>query len=391
MRIISVAAAVLFLSIAIPGGAAEWRAMFNGRDLKGWHEVGGGKWTAQNGEIIGETGDGRYGWLVTDKEYRDFVLDLRFKTEAPGNSGVQFRSHVCKEGPNRDRDRMRGYQAEVSPARGDNTGGVWEEARDRGWLAQPPKSLDDVLKEAEWNHYRISAIGTRITTHLNGVKMVEFDDERAALGIIALQVHSGDVPVRVRWKNIRIKDLGYGPGWTPLFNGRDLTGWKVHGKETFRVEDGAIVGESGAGGDGYLGTEKTYRNFVLRAKFKAEAQGNSGLFFHSTIEGTNIRGVQAEIDPTPSNMNAGLYESGGRGWLAQPNEDARTLMRLNEWNEMWVTCKGNRTVAHLNGFEAAVVEDAEPRFTDGVIALQVHGGGGVKVRWKDIYIQELPD
>jgi hypothetical protein len=383
-RLIRLAApAIAALFFCRPAPAAGPKSLFNGKDLSGWHEVGGGKWSAQGGTIVGETGDGRYGWLVTDKEYGDFALELRFKTEAPGNSGVQFRSHVCQ-------GTMKGYQAELDPARGHDTGGVWEEGLERGWLARPPRSLDNVLREGQWNHYRISMIGTHITTWLNGVKMVEADDDRAVSGVIALQVHSGDTRVRVRWKDLRINDLGYGRGWVALFNGRDLTGWKKYGEEKWAAEQGDIVGESTAGGYGYLGTEKTYRNFVLRAKFKAETHGNSGLFFHSTLQGTDIRGVQAEIDPTPSNMNAGLYESGGRGWLAQPNKDAQCLMRVDDWNEMWVACKGSRTVAYLNGFQAAAFDDPEPRFTDGVIALQLHSGGGVKMRFKDIYIKELP-
>jgi len=376
---------------AAPVTAAEWRPLFNGKDLSGWHEVLGGKWSVQGGTIVGERGDGRYGWLVTDRPYPDFVLELDFKTEAPGNSGVQFRSHVVMEGPNRDTPRMKGYQAEVSPARGDNTGGVWDEGTSRGWLAMPAPELADTLEEGQWNHYRISAVGTHIKTEFNGVKMVEFDDDSSVLGIIALQVHSGETPVRVRWRNLRIQDLGYGPGWQPLFNGRDLAGWTVHGDEKWTVDDGMIVGESGAGGYGYLATKKTYRDFQVRVKFKCDAEGNSGLFFHSTLDGTDIRGVQAEIDPTPRNLNAGLYESGGRGWLAQPNEDARTLMRFDDWNELWVTCKGNRTVTHLNGFRAVDFTDPEPQFTDGVIALQLHSGGGAKVRWKDLYLRELAE
>jgi len=85
--------------------------------LTGWHQVLDGKWSVQNGEIVGESGDGRYGWLVTDREYRNFILELKFKTEAPGNAGVQFRSHVVKEGPGREVDRMSlggGYRARLA-------------------------------------------------------------------------------------------------------------------------------------------------------------------------------------------------------------------------------------------------------------------------------------
>jgi len=374
---------------AAPVAAARWQPLFNGKDLSGWHQVLGGKWSVQNEEIVGETGDGRYGWLVTNSEYRNFALELKFKTEALGNSGVQVRSHLVLEGPDRKTPRMVGYQAEVSPKRGDNTGGVWEEGTGRGWLAQPAPKLANVLKEGEWNTYRISAIETHITTELNGVKMVEFDDERSGAGIIALQVHQGATPVRVRWKDLRIRDLGYGRDWQPLFNGKDFSGWTIHGDEQWTAENGVIAGESTAGGYGYLATQKKYRDFQVRVRFKCETAGNSGLFFHSTLDGTDIQGVQAEIDPTPSNLTAGLYESGGRGWLAQPNELARALMRFDNWNDLWVTCEGNRSVTYLNGLLAAEYTDPAPKFTDGVIALQLHSGGGVKVRWRDLYIREL--
>jgi hypothetical protein len=372
-----------------PRVGAQWKPLFNRKDLSGWRQVLGGKWSVQNKEIVGETGDGRYGWLVTNSEYRNFVLELKFKTEASGKSGVQFRSHLVMEGPGRDTPRMVGYQAEVSPKRGDNTGGVWEEGSGRGWLAQPAPELADTLKEGEWNTYRISAIENHITTELNGVKMVEFDDDRSVCGIIALRVHNGETPVRVRWKDLRIRDLGFGRGWQPLSNGKDLSGWTVHGDEKWVVENGEIVGESTAGGYGYLATQKKYRDFEVRARFRCETPGNSGLFFHSTLDGTDIRGVQAEIDPTPSNLTAGLYESGGRGWLVQPNELARGLMRFDDWNDLWVTCRGSRSVTYLNGLLAAEYTDTAPQFSDGVIALQLHSGGGVKVRWKDLYIREL--
>ena len=70
-------------------------------------------------------------------------------------------------------------------------------------------------------------------------------------------------------------------GWVPLFNGKDLTGWKKNGDEKWVVEQGTILCESTANKYGYLTTEKTYRDFMLRLKFKGEAVGNSGVFLHS--------------------------------------------------------------------------------------------------------------
>ena len=368
--------------------------IFNGKDLSGWKEVGGGKWTIQDGAIVGETGDGRYGWLVTEKEFADFVLSLKFKAEGPGNAGVQLRSHVID-------GEMQGLQADVDPDPSGNTGSVWDEHRRNKRMAVCLEEGKKAYKPGEWNEYKIHAIGDRVIVHLNGVKTVDFRDDMDVKGIIALQVHSGQTPVRVQWKDIQITDMGYGPGWTALFNGKDFTGWKEHGKEKWSVEEGAIVGTSDAGGYGYMATVSPYTDFVVRIAFKCDAEGNSGLFFRSVLKDTDIVGIQAEIDPTTTNLNAGLYESGGRGWIAKPSEDARKLYRFNDWNEMVVLARGNRYVTYLNGLKAAEMIDAQPMsdavrggtlkppLRQGVIALQLHSGGGAKVRWKDLFVKEI--
>ncbi len=178
------------------------------------------------------------------------------------------------------------------------------------------------------------------------------------------------------------------PGWKPVFNGKDLSGWRAHGEEKWVVEGGTIVGESAAGKYGYLATEKTYRNFALRVKFKPEGPGNSGVFFHSTLEGVDIRGVQAEVDPSPGKHTGGLYESGGRGWVVWPAEEAEKALRPNDWNELELEVRGNRIRTRLNGVPAVDFTDPSPKFAEGVIALQIHTGGGVRVRWKDVEIKE---
>jgi len=108
-------------------------------------------------------------------------------------------------------------------------------------------------------------------------------------------------------------------GWVSLFNGKDLTGWKKNGEEKWIVEQGTILCESTANKYGYLTTEKTYRDFDLRLKFKGEAAGNSGVFLHARItgidpqHGPDIEGMQVEVDPNVGKHTGGLYESGGRG------------------------------------------------------------------------------
>src|SRR4051794_32933483 len=183
-------------------------------------------------------------------------------------------------------------------------------------------------------------------------------------------------------------------GWTALFNGRDLSGWKKNGDEKWVVDGGTILCESTANKYGYLTTEKTYKNFVLRLKFKGEAEGNSGVFIHSRItgmdpeHGPDIEGMQVEVDPGKGKHTGGLYESGGRGWVVMPTAEGEKALKRGDWNDLEVSVRGNHVVTHLNRVKIADFNDTAPKFTDGVIGLQIHTGGGVKVRWKDIYIKE---
>ena len=84
-----------------------------------------------------------------------------------------------------------------------------------------------------------------------------------------------------------------------LFNGKDLSGWTIHGTEKWYVQDGLLICESGPDKEyGYLSTNKNYKNFILTLKFKQDANGNSGVFFRSQIpEGVKIKGWQAEVAP----------------------------------------------------------------------------------------------
>jgi hypothetical protein len=210
-----------------------------------------------------------------------------------------------------------------------------------------------------------------------------------------------------------------GKGWIALFNGKDLSGWVNNGQEKWIVEDGTILGESTVGHYGYLTTEKIYSNFTLRLKFKPETNGNSGVFTRSRITGNSpktgpdIEGMQVEVDPT---RNTGsIYESGYRGWVAMGTPACEHAIKPREWNDLEITEEGAHYVTRLNGAPCVDFTDApqnaggdslhyvtrpngvptldspqaHPNFTEGVIGLQLHTGGGVKIRFKDIYLKEI--
>lgn len=174
-----------------------------------------------------------------------------------------------------------------------------------------------------------------------------------------------------------------------LFNGNDLNGWIVYGTEKWYVENGNLVCESGPDkGYGYLGTEKKFKNFDLSLEFQQEANGNSGVFIRSSIEGTKISGWQAEVAPPGSNTG-GIYESYGRGWLIKPDPALDKHLKMGKWNTMRIVANGDTVITYLNGQKMIELTDAKIGAAEGQIALQIHDGGGIKVRWRNIQIKAL--
>jgi len=176
---------------------------------------------------------------------------------------------------------------------------------------------------------------------------------------------------------------------TKLFNGKDLKGWKVHGTEKWYVENGELICESGPDKQyGYLASEKEYKDFELTVEFKQESNGNSGVFFHSTIDGTKITGWQAEVAPK-DHHTGGIYESYGRGWLIQPDPSLEGILKEGDWNTLTVKMKGDVVETFLNGTKMITLKDEKIGAANGKIALQIHDGGGVKVRWRKVELKKL--
>jgi len=174
-----------------------------------------------------------------------------------------------------------------------------------------------------------------------------------------------------------------------IFNGKNLDGWKIYGTEKWYVEDGELICESGPDKQyGYLATEKFYKNFDLELEFFLLANGNSGVFFRSTIEGTKITGWQCEVEPA-GNESGGIYESYGRGWLIVPDESVRHAQKEGQWNKMRILVEGDKVTSWINGIQMVTLQDEKIGEANGSIALQIHDGGGIKVKWRNLKIQEL--
>ena len=152
----------------------------------------------EDGCIVGTHGPGRNSFLRTEETFDDFDLELNFRWDEPGNSGIQFRSHIRPED-----GVVEGYQCELDPSDRSWTCGIFYEGP-RGWLA-PLKDNPEAMGARRldgWNHVRIRAEGPHLQTWLNGVPCADLVDEGGETeGFIALQVHGGRTG-RIRWRNI---------------------------------------------------------------------------------------------------------------------------------------------------------------------------------------------
>jgi hypothetical protein len=209
------AAAILCLSL--PSACAKeqkatdgFKPLFNGKTLEGWHNAyKWGKAEVVDGEIH-LTGDNKF-FVVTDKEYGDFIFEGQILLpEGKANSGFMFRAHA-------EPGKVFGYQSEVDgdPNRG-WSGGLYDEGR-RKWFISPiqgnKESVEafreragDAFKRNDWNTYRITCKGNKITIAVNGVVTTDVEDDTDAKGVIGIQ-HHGEKGQTYKFRNLRIKEL----------------------------------------------------------------------------------------------------------------------------------------------------------------------------------------
>ncbi len=179
-----------------------WVSLFNGKDLTGWVQIGNEKWTVEGDTIRGQAVTKNYGYLQTEKTYKDFELSLRFKCEKSGNSGVFFHTQF-KPGT---ADVSQGLQFEIDQTLNHHTAGIYGDGR--AWVVWPAPENETVIHQNDWNDYLLKVAGNRYISRLNGVLMVDFTDPapRSFDGYIGLQLHSGGEG-DMRFKDIQIRDL----------------------------------------------------------------------------------------------------------------------------------------------------------------------------------------
>ncbi|WP_073078101.1 3-keto-disaccharide hydrolase [Chitinophaga jiangningensis] len=415
-KILLVCGSVLLLTGALQAQKASksgWQDLFNGKDLKGWKQLGGKAiYTARNGEIVGTTVvNTPNSFLATEKDYGDFILELEFKLDKEFNSGIQFRS---QSRPDYNNGRVFGYQMEIDPSDRKWSGGIYEEGR-RGW--QYPMEYNpggqNAFKKTDWNKYRIECRGNEIRTWVNGVATAHLVDTALPKGFIALQVHSigkdgADAGKDIRWRNVRIIEnpspSQYSPydniyvvnnvvntvsaqqkknGFQLLWDGKSSKGWRGYNQKGFpdkgwTYNDGTMTihnsngDEMGSGGD--IVTEKEYSAFEVEFEFKLTKGANSGVKYFVKesydTKGKSAIGLEYQVLDDETHPDAKLGRDGNRTLaslydLMTRKQEKRALLPIGEWNKGRIIVYPNNHVEHwLNGFKVLEYERGSQAFKD---------------------------
>ena len=396
MRALTLSLFLIVLFSATAPAQEKWVNLFNGKDLKGWHQLNGkAKYAVANGEIVGTTVFKEpNSFLVTDKDYGDFILELEFKLDAAMNSGIQFRSESKQE--YRD-GRVHGYQMEIDPSTRAWTGGIYDEAR-RDWLytLEYNAAAKTAYKAGEWNKARVECIGPVMRVWINGVATAHLVDAMTPKGFIALQVHAIDKPEAagqtIRWRNIRIQTEGLKAApaddtfvvnlvpnmlseqeqknnWKLLWDGQTTKGWRGAYKDQFPAKGWAIKegtlsvlksqgAESENGGD--IVTEGEYGAFDLQFEFRLTEGANSGVKYFVTESEANkgsAIGLEYQVLDDEKHPDAKMGMDGNRTLaslydLIASQKIKRGQHAIGEWNTGRIVVYPDNRVEHwLNGYK----------------------------------------
>jgi hypothetical protein len=198
--------ALMILSLAASAWAqtvdTPWVSLFNGKDLSGWVKVGQERWEVEGSTILGQGISGGYGYLRTEKKYKDFEFAVRFRCDADINSGVFFHTEFVPG----TADVSQGLQFEIDTRLNRHTGGIYGDGRQ--WIVWPSPENETVVRQTDWNEYIVKVVANRYIARLNGVTIIDFTDPtpKSSDGYIALQLHSGESGT-MRFKEIYIRDL----------------------------------------------------------------------------------------------------------------------------------------------------------------------------------------
>lgn len=352
-----------------------WILLFDGETDFGWQAATECNWQVADGTI--SVSEGELGLLYTRSQFGDFILKVDFRSAPGTNSGIFLRSPPRPTDPAGDCYELNIADTGTSPfATGSLVG------------RQAAEGNHD---SSDWQSYVVTARGGEFTVELDGETVLEYSDPRPlGHGHIGLQYNQG----RVEFRNIKLKPLGL----QPLFNGRDLSGWRVFPdkQSEFSVtSDGELLISNGPG---QLESEAEFGDFVLQIEIKTRGEGlNSGIFFRS-IPGEFWQGYESQIHNVYRDGDRSKPADCGTGGFYR-RQDARQVVADDfEWFHKTLVVSGRHMATWVNGYQVSDWTDRrEPdenprrglRREPGTLSLQGHDPT-TDILFRNIRAAELP-
>ena len=378
---------------------SDWQPLFNGKNLKGWEAVGDFDAFVEKGELVlKDRPSKKGGWLLTEARYENFEVEAEYFLPPPNNSGLGIRY----DDPRGGYPPLSGYEVNLKnmPDQAAPSGTISGIAR--------AKWTGNIAPEG-WNKVRVRAEGDHLQVWINDEAVAQVHERRSLRGRIGLQCHGGEQAHTVRWRNLRIRELPattyLGPQMedylrrsnrqqpVSLFDGATLQGWRVVGDARWLVVDGAIVGDTGPTGVGFLVTEQAWENFYLSYKFRLEPGHNSGVFIRADTASATVS--------LESSLEVNIYDPGTQLWgfpTGSIVQHARAFAGLtddDDWNFMEIFAFGDQVCIYVNGQKTSETHVPAKYVQQGRICLQAArqlasaAQEPSQVRFKDIMIKDL--
>lgn len=350
-------------------------SLFDGKTLDGWvvDRSDVKSFSVRDG-VIECSGRGDYETILrTTQMYENFELRMEYMTPGWCEGGILW--HVPPVGrANRMAFKFQIYHQVGAKPEATVAGSIFGVVAPKKDLAKPPRQWNDVRILMDWPRLKVTFNGEVI--HDLDVEKIEDLKYRERTGYIALQ----DIGSRPSFRRIRIRTLPSKDKWETLFNGKDFTGWHEADKAKWEILDGAMHGSNGTG---YQITDKTWKDFELKATIRTSPRSNGGIFFRWNRETTKDkdRGYESQIrnSPDSSHPTGSLYE------IERARDDQ--VAQENKWFVMHIIAQGPHVIIRVDGKTTSEVFDAKTTGA-GHIALQMHSNNSW-VEFKDIKIKEL--
>lgn len=357
--------------------ADGWILLFDGESFFGWNQAAKIDWKVQDGTLVATSGD--VGLLCTTSEFADYELTVDFRAAKGCNSGVFLRTSPSPKKPGGDC-----YELNIAPP--DNpfpTG---------SFVAM--HKVEGAGETDGWRTFHVQAIGGHFTVKLDGKQVLDFTDPQPlGRGYIGLQHNQG----KIEFRNVKLKPLGL----KSIFNGKDLSGWKVFEgdkqKSDWSVTDAGELHVKN--GPGQLESEGKYADFVLQVEVKTNGEHlNSGIFFRS-IPGEWWNGYESQIQNGYKDGDRTKPADFGTGGFYRRQPARKVVADDFKWFYKTVVVKGPRMAGWVNGYQVSDwIDTRKPdnnprkglRTEAGTLILQGHDPT-TDILFRNLRVAEMPD